>query len=144
MARQRAEKKWPRPGATGGCGNVCPASDTSPDGRACPEAGRCLSPPPGPWVMTPEQIAAHQVRVTRVRYLGTSQTVTGDWWMTFQAPDGEICEVRTACGKFHFPDTPRWTRKQAEQHAVTRLNQSREARAQRVASGLPVTCRLAR
>ena len=66
----------------------------------------------------------HQVLVSAVSYLGEKQTATGDWWMAFQAPDGEVCEVRTSCGAY-APDQSWWTTEQARRHAIASLNELR-------------------
>jgi hypothetical protein len=91
--------------------------------------------------MTLQQIAPHQVRVREVWFLAEWQAITGDTWESYQAPDGEIVEVRTRCGAY-APRAGTWTSRQAHRFAIRALNLRRQARAGRIAVGLPVTCQL--
>ena len=94
-----------------------------------------------PWHMTPEQIAPHQVPVTSVTLARIWQSVTGDWFQAYATPDGEVIEIRVACGAY-APEEPVLTREQAAAHALDVANQMRQGRAERMTSGLPVTCQL--
>jgi hypothetical protein len=97
---------------------------------------------PQPWEMTPQQIAPHQVPVDTVDFIREYQVVTGDTWRAYRAPDGEVFEVRVKCGTYAREGTPVWTDTEARPHAITRLNEKRRGRAERIAQGLPVTVQL--
>lgn len=93
------------------------------------------------YVMTPEQIAPHQVKVRSVTFVKEMQAITGDRFRAYRAPDGEVCEVRVSCGAY-APNEPRWTDAEAREYAITSLNAMRQGRAGRIARGEQVTCQL--
>jgi hypothetical protein len=93
------------------------------------------------WVMTPEQIAPHQVKVRSVTFVKQWQAITGDLVRAYRAPDGEVYEVAVRLGAY-ARDPAEMTDAQAQQDAIASLNAMRQGRAGRIARGEPVTCQL--